>query len=233
MGVLYFIRHGQASFAGDNYDRLSNTGRDQAALTGVFLAEAGLRFDTVFSGPLERQTETARLVLERMGHGGPEPTLLEGLREYNSDAIFKQLLPMMIAEDPKLAAMAEKLFEDRRSFQLVFEKVMDRWMAGTGDADGLETWAGFYGRVEKDLHSAIEHMGRGKTAAFFTSGGPIGVAVCLALGLDGERFLGLNWQIRNASITTLLYGGGRIALSSFNSTAHLERLGRPELITYR
>ena len=50
MGVLYLVRHGQASFGTDDYDRLSDTGHQQARITGAHLASLGVRPTRVDSG---------------------------------------------------------------------------------------------------------------------------------------------------------------------------------------
>ena len=55
----------------------------------------------------------------------------------------------------------------------------------------------------------------------FTSGGVIGSVVARVLNAPPETALSLNWRVKNASITRLTYGGGRVSLDSFNETAHL------------
>lgn len=37
MSVIYLVRHGQASFGSDDYDRLSTIGREQAQALGEYL----------------------------------------------------------------------------------------------------------------------------------------------------------------------------------------------------
>ena len=43
--------------------------------------------------------------------------------------------------------------------------------------------------------------------------------------------LELNWRIRNASLTTLLFSGPRLSLDGFNALPHLA--DRPDLVTFR
>ena len=59
MSTLYLVRHGQASFGTDNYDQLSATGREQVQVLGNYFASLGERIDTIYSGALMRQRETA------------------------------------------------------------------------------------------------------------------------------------------------------------------------------
>ena len=69
---IYLLRHGQASFGAEDYDRLSEAGETQARLLGEHLAELGMEFDAIFSGAMRRQRDTARILLEGMGHSNPE-----------------------------------------------------------------------------------------------------------------------------------------------------------------
>jgi broad specificity phosphatase PhoE len=53
------IRHGQASFGSENYDRLSQKGRIQARVVAEYLEAAGISADLIYSGEMKRQTGTA------------------------------------------------------------------------------------------------------------------------------------------------------------------------------
>ena len=65
--VIYFIRHGQTELnnthvlQGRSDLPLNDTGRRQAAALGAWFAGQGIRFSRVFSSPLQRAVETARL----------------------------------------------------------------------------------------------------------------------------------------------------------------------------
>ncbi len=63
MTTIYLIRHGQASFGADDYDKLSDLGRRQAEITGHYLRDHGIHIDAAYSGTLLRQRETAQLAL--------------------------------------------------------------------------------------------------------------------------------------------------------------------------
>ena len=67
MGVLYLVRHGQASFGTDDYDRLSDAGHQQARITGAHLASLGVRPTRVIHGSMLRQQQTAQGILEGLG----------------------------------------------------------------------------------------------------------------------------------------------------------------------
>jgi broad specificity phosphatase PhoE len=71
--------------------------------------------------------------------------------------------------------------------------------------------------------------GRGRRIVAFTSGGPISVTMQMALEVSDRVTIGLNWQLRNASLTEFVFSKDRFTLEVFNSLPHLER----ELWTYR
>ena len=49
MGSLYLVRHGQASFGADNYDKLSELGHRQCVRLGEYFRHKGVRFDAALS----------------------------------------------------------------------------------------------------------------------------------------------------------------------------------------
>ncbi|MEW5913228.1 MAG: histidine phosphatase family protein [Thermodesulfobacteriota bacterium] len=232
MSVIYLIRHGQASFGQDNYDCLSELGRRQSGITGDFLRSLGLRFDAAYCGTMSRQQDTAQAVLDRL-EAPPALEVSADFNEYESGPAVRALLPGMIADNPDLAQAVPRMFSDRRSFQLVYEEAMSRWVSGRHAIQGVESWLDFLGRVERALTRLQSQTGRGKTVLVFSSGGPISAVARQALGLDDQTALRLTWMIKNASISTFFYNQRGLALSMFNSTLHLEQLGEPSLITYR
>jgi broad specificity phosphatase PhoE len=60
LGSIYVVRHGQAAFGTDDYDRLTEVGFTQARLLGQYLGARRIRIDAIFTGTLRRQIETAR-----------------------------------------------------------------------------------------------------------------------------------------------------------------------------
>src|ERR1700760_4014849 len=89
MGVIYVVRHGQAAFGTDHYDRLTEIGFSQSRELGAYFGRRKLRFDAVFTGTLRRQIETADTILETR----PEievsaREVMGGLDEYKPEAIL-------------------------------------------------------------------------------------------------------------------------------------------------
>ena len=96
MSVLTLVRHGQASFFADDYDRLSEVGEQQARLLGEYWARQQIRFDEVYTGPRQRQQRTAELTgaaYRQAGLPWPEPVVLADLDEYDLAGIAQQLAP--------------------------------------------------------------------------------------------------------------------------------------------
>lgn len=60
MITILLVRHGQASFGEDNYDKLSNLGVEQAQMLGQHYSFSQRRIDAIFSGSLIRQQDSAR-----------------------------------------------------------------------------------------------------------------------------------------------------------------------------
>ena len=58
MAELVLVRHGQASFGADDYDRLSELGWQQSRWLGEYFRERGAAFDLILRGSLRRHAET-------------------------------------------------------------------------------------------------------------------------------------------------------------------------------
>jgi broad specificity phosphatase PhoE len=235
MSEIFFIRHAQASFGSDDYDKISEIGIRQAEILGRYFDKLGLRFDAVYSGAMDRHVATAKRVTGRHvgGDGEQQLKLAREFNEYDSSSVVKSQIPDMARDDPLLAEALPKIYSDKRIFQSVFEKAVLRWISGRHVLSGVETWKAFTRRVRSGVRKVMDQNGAKKRIAVFTSGGPLSAVTQMALGLSDEETIRLSWQIRNASVSTFKYNAERITLSSFNSAAHLELESDPSLMTYR
>lgn len=231
MSTLYLVRHGQGSFGSDDYDKLSDVGREQAGILGAYFAEAGERIDHIYSGSLRRQRETADLLAAQL-NPAPSLTIEPAFDEYDSDAILRcfaaSLTPAQLEE-----AGWPKLHHDRKRFQLFLERAARAWVDAAIEAEDMTPWSGFHGRIMLALRNIMAAHGRSKTLVISTSGGVIGVIVAHVLGLSNHVAVELNWAVHNASITRLFYNADKVTLSMFNALPHLDRESRRSLITYR
>jgi broad specificity phosphatase PhoE len=213
---LYVIRHGQASFGAADYDKLTELGREQSRLLGVWLRSVDI--DAVYTGPRLRHRDTTRLLLDARG-GIPESIEVAGLDEYPAETIMRRALA------------GGEVPSDRKTFQEVFEQIMHGWVRGEHDhhAD-VEPFGVFAGRVDAALKQMMIDAGRGSTIVAVTSAGPVSIALKTTLELADTVALRASWVVANTAITEIKFRDDEVTLVSFNGTPHL-----PErrLITFR
>ena len=86
--VFYFVRHGESEgnaagkMQGHRDHVLTDLGRRQARTTGRWFADEGIAMDRVFSSPLSRAMETARIITEAAEYASPLP--LETAKELDT-----------------------------------------------------------------------------------------------------------------------------------------------------
>jgi broad specificity phosphatase PhoE len=230
------IRHGQASFGEDNYDRLSDLGVQQAKIVARYLSKIRKPFDSVFSGELKRQLKTAEELIEcyrvkKMAV--PEIQSSDSFNEYDSFKVWESVIPGLMQETPSLSKDLEQVYVDKKSFQKLFDLVMNRWISGVYDLPGCPKWSDFKKRVRQGLKDIMKGHRSKKQLAIFTSGGPISVATQMALDISDQKTMEISWQLMNASITRFKYNARGIALAGFNDITHLEMERDKALLTYR
>ena len=237
MSTLTLIRHGQARTFQKESDRLSMLGEQQARRLGEFWSRCGLTFDSVFTGPLVRQQQTADLVISSMNESGvrlPSPVVVSEFEEYDSKGILNRLVPELAGRDAAFRTLVDAFekaeTERNRHFQRMFEIVVQQWLEGSLEAPEVESWADFRSRVHRGLDKIISEAGGGKRIAVFTSGGPIAVALQRALKAPDRSAIEVNWRVRNCSLTEFVFGAGRFSLDTFNAIPHLDD---PMLVSYR
>lgn len=211
-GTLYLVRHGQASFGTDDYDRLSDLGHRQARRLGAYFQERSLRFDAVFTGTLRRQRETLEGIAAALP-GLPVAREHTGLNEYDSHAVVHAVHP-----EPLPRPDTPELY--RHHFRILRGGLM-AWMEGRAQPAGMPSFADFRDGVRAALAQALPH--KGGRVLMVSSGGPISTALGLVLGLAPEAIIQLNYQIRNSSVTELSFGAQRHSLLTYNTLPHLDQ----------
>lgn len=239
MSYLTLVRHGQASFFADDYDKLSPLGEEQARRLGALWVKQRLSVDEVYAGPRARQKRTAELVGEGLREAGlawPEPVYLDELDEYDLHGLQNHLAPQLVERHAEFARMTDVypqtvIEHDRlRLFQKMFEILLSHWQEGGLSSSAFESWKDFQQRVQRVIRRIQNHPGRSRRVLFFTSGGFIGTAAQIALGATDATALELNWRVRNSSLTEFVFTTDRFTLDNFNMTPHLED---PKMWTYR
>lgn len=221
MGVLTLVRHGQASFGTDDYDRLSDLGTQQSSALGQSWEAGGTKFTHAIAGSMLRHAQTAIASIDASGLG--EEDLEEPLSGYDIDAGWNEYdhLGITTAHTP------DALSRPMKEFQAVLNQAIDAWRLGDGEFS--ESYASFNDRVMGSFREAVAASGPGQSVVVFTSGGPIALVTSHLLAGDDSLFQRLNDVIINASVTTVIVGGSGPRLLSFNEHTHLPS----SLVTYR
>ncbi len=230
MATMHLIRHGQASFGAEDYDRLSGIGWKQGNVLGRWYARH-TQPDLLVGGSLRRHRETIEAFREGFGADLPEAIINEGFNEFDHLAVIRAYRPEWADRQVMARDLASEHYP-RKAFQKAFAEAIGRWIGGQHDADYPEPWPAFKARVRKGLEEVIREAGDARHVLVVTSGGPISAVAQQLLELDDRRAMKLNEVLANASVSRLLYSGDRRSLAVFNSFGHLEQED-PGLVTYR
>ncbi len=236
MSTLFFIRHGQASFGKNNYDKLSLLGLKQSRILANYLNRIKIHFDAIYCGTMERQVKTAAeysLCCAETDFPAPEIIYDKRLNEFDAEGVLKTLLPVLLFEQPAYRFDSNNLLKDRGAFQRIFEAIMTMWSSGNYEMNGVITWKEFIDGVNRVVDDIMAAHRGGVNIALFTSGGPISVTVQRVLGLTPQKAMDIRDLLVNTSISRFKYSKGKIMMASFNEYPHLERNEERDIITYR
>lgn len=215
MTELLLIRHGQASFGAENYDQLSDLGRQQSRVLGKKLRDIGWYPDRVITGSLQRQKQT----YEEMGF----PTFAEedpGWNEYD----FHDLLHSRFG-----GQAPTEVIQDRKTHFRALKETLSLWQKG-GITNAGESWQVFCNRVEAARKQAIRDGA--ERVLVVSSGGVIARLTAHALGVPDAQMITLNLQIRNSAVTRFIASQDRFFLNEFNSVPHFSNAETMPLISY-
>ena len=222
MPQIVLVRHGQASFGGDDYDVLSDLGVHQAQLARAALDARGIVPTTIVSGSLRRQLGTAAAWVDN-------PQIDARWNEYDSDDVLRSHgFPNGSLEDPE--ALTAGAGADSRRFQDVLDVALAAWIDAADASPAAETWPAFRGRVTAALADVAGALGSGQTALVATSGGVIAALAMHLLDAPPNQFLAFNRVTANAGFTKVVVGRSGTTLLSFNEHAHLDAAGA---VSYR
>ncbi len=206
MPVIALLRHGQASFGTDDYDVLSDLGREQARVAGEALAARGLRSPVMVSGSLRRQRDTARIAADVLG-----------IDDVAADARFDEF-DAHAAVEAHLGAPGATQGMSSREFQSHLDQAMETWMR-----EGDPRWRAFVDGALAGLSDLAASLPSGCDAIVTTSAGVTAAITGSLLSCAPEGVIALNRVSVNASITTVVHGSRGLSLVTFNDHAHLLR----------
>jgi broad specificity phosphatase PhoE len=220
MAELFLVRHAQAAFGTDDYDRLTELGHRQARWLGEYFAERTIAFDRVVTGSLRRHRETLAGIAEALPL--PAADELPGLNEYRAEVLLAAYLAGRSLPPLEHA-------EDRRGHFRVLREALYAWVDGKLRADAHLSFPEFEAGVRQALEAARHGAER---VLIVSSGGPISSAIGAVLGVTPRTVVDLNLQTRNTGLSELRAGAQRAHCVSFNAVPHLERRERREAITH-
>lgn len=232
MGTIHLVRHGQASFGAADYDQLSPLGEEQARSLGQWVSDCGGSLTAIVTGTQKRHLQSAEACATTcLAPSREEWHLDAGFNEFDHHQVLVRHRPEF-ADNGELNRFLAQAANPRRTFQEIFAQAVSRWVGGAHDREYVESYAAFRHRAVTALRRLVTDDQKAE-AWVFTSGGVIAAIVQELLAIPDDRIFELNWTLINTGVTRLLHRPERISVSCVNSQAHLERLRRPELITYR
>lgn len=228
MAWIYLVRHGQASFLTEDYDRLSDEGKVQARLLGQEFARCGIRFDYAIAGSLLRQQQTAAHILEATGADKlPEVEERPGLNEFYP-AVWTGIAKELAREDatlrPHLLALRNNDGKPARdkwdNYLTLTVAVLSAWVENRYPDLEIESFAAFTERVYDSMN---ELPGKEDSKILVVSSSTptsllIGRGMELSAG-DSLRFM--RW-LYNTSWSLLHSTGTWLDTVSFNDFTHLQ-----------
>lgn len=222
MALVLLVRHGQAAFGTDDYDRLSALGRQQARWLGEHLRDRGIRPVRAVSGSLRRQQDTTVELLGALG-SDLAPGIDAGLNEYEGDALY--------ACHTGGADHRTHQQRDARDYWRTFRGAMQAWAADR--LSGMpESWHQFGMRVRAAIDAAVRGTGRDDVVLVISSGGAIGRLVADIMTAPAATAIELNLQFRNTGVCELIAGSSSLRLLSYNNVPHLDHPERRHGITF-
>lgn len=218
MSDLYLVRHGQARFLTDDYDRLSDLGQQQAHLLGRYWAGREQQWDQVWCGPLNRHQQTHDAVAEayRISNRSlPPAQTLETLAEIPAFEILHEFGPDMT----RTAALSQADKIDAFKSQ---NEILKRWIGG--ESFGIhDSWQTCRARAETTLDHLSQSLSSGGSSVVFGSGGSICLMLASVLKLGDQAAWDLALAMTNTSWNQLRVSSRRRTVVTFNSRPHLER----------
>ena len=231
MTTIYLVRHGQASFGAESYDKLSPNGELQAKILGQYFDNILKEEPYVVAGSMQRHQQTANFALAECF---PKAKIVtdSAWNEFNHQQVFAQY-DSRFNEPHLLKQEVAKESSPRAYLAKIFEGAIERWTGGEFHHEYDEAWPDFKNRVENALQNLCDGLAKTKPryAVVFTSGGVISVVAGKLLELSPNKTFALNWAIANTSLTTLRLVGNESQLLSLNEH-HFIKAEDPQLLTW-
>lgn len=227
MASIYLMRHGQASFASDDYDQLSPTGIEQSRLNGRLLAEQGRIPDRIIHGNLRRQQQSVEALMQGFEQAGCEKLPAISIAPAWNEFDHTDVIAVHAKDAGDLRQLVAQSEDKEATFANYFVAAMRRWVENQSGAEYQESFVTFHQRVDKELQHLSESLTARERVLVVTSGGPISMVARRLLNMDVETALSLNWRLVNGGLTKIAVSvqpagsaSPRLQLISLNEHLH-------------
>lgn len=251
MAELFLVRHAQAAFGTDDYDRLTDLGHRQARWLGEYFRDRDGEFDRVVTGTLRRHQET----LDGIVAGGCRVATARTdarLDEYDPERLVRAHLAALEGDrkeppDPRPAAAetagtartagtaepAETPEAARKRHFRLLREALSAWTDGRVDAAAHRPFSEFQEGAYQAFRGACSpDPAPPQRVLIVSSGGPIASILAHHLGMPASSFVALNLQVRNSGFCELRFNAVAVQVVSFNNVPHLDTPERRRFITF-
>jgi broad specificity phosphatase PhoE len=225
MSELLLVRHAQASYGTDDYDRLSELGHRQAQWLGEYFGGRQFSFDRIVCGRMVRHRETAAGIFRGMDH---EPDSVESSpcwNEFDFETLTRAYLDQYPDKAPPPGAPVQ-------NFTRLLRESIEAWAEDRIAGPLPERWADFEDRVRQGLRSLAAEPGEQQRILVISSGGAISMALRHVLQAPASAMVQMNLQLRNSSVSHLYFNAHSMHFAGFNHTPHLDDPARAGSVTY-
>ncbi|HNF15772.1 MAG TPA: histidine phosphatase family protein [Leptospiraceae bacterium] len=221
---IFLIRHGQASFGEENYDRLSEKGRLQAELLSEYLRKNFPEPDLVCMGSLKRHEETAApFIRDRKNCSTVKDRALDEFTE----KLWRDMAVHLRSAHPEFGKLisvfqkfsGQKTERVKKMFFRLTGIILHSWRSGI-TPNGNESWAEFK-KKKTDFLKDISKKNH-ENIYIFSSGIPLTVMLSDIFGFGSEREMEISLYLWNTSLSILHSANGKIIPVTVNSIPHLQ-----------
>lgn len=224
MAAVYVVRHAQAQYGTDDYDRLSELGARQCELLAARLKDRGVRPNRIVCGTMRRHRQTATLVSRAAGWTA-EIADDDGWDEYDHDDVLRAGLRGEGRSDADVDGTGRARQPEHAP---ALERAIDRWIDDQLPSAN-ESFPRFRNRIMTAFSKLTATLGPGDQAVVFTSGGPMAIVAADLLAREPLVWRKLDRATVTTGVTVVGIGRSGSTLVSFNEHGHLP----PSLRVYR
>ena len=219
MARLYLVRHAQASFGAENYDKLSELGLKQSTYIPGHFSDDPTVSRALYRGDMLRHKETADYSFT-----GMTPIIHPGLNEFDHMNVLTVYQPD-INNKEKMMEIVMNQKDPKQFIEDEFRNAILRWMNEEGTTSYNETFRDFKARITAAIQEVIStaRKEKQKEVIAVTSGGVISLYMTILMDMPQERMIEMNQHIANTSVTSLLFNDKKTTLSYYNNFSHLPK----------